>query len=158
MLNLYSRTRPQAVELLLLTAQRLIPTPSLDEADFQGQAHLGHPLKSAIPVQAGAQAGKLLEHATSRVVIFQGLEIMRAPADTRALIDEDAIGRGDDQLLAGVALLLAGVVALALLLVFRLALGLFNAINDEGQFGVSFTEFFNRADALLAAFVFGLGQ
>ena len=79
MLDLHSRTRPQLVELLLLTTQRMISTRSLNEADLQGQAHLGHPLKAAVGVQTGAQYGKLLEHTALRVIIFQRLEIVRPP-------------------------------------------------------------------------------
>src|SRR2546421_10481012 len=109
----------------------MIPTRSLDEADFQRQAHLGHALKAAIPVQAGAHSCKLLEHTALRVVIFQGLEIVDATPHTWALINDNARRRPCNQLLARVALLLAGVVIFALLLLFRLLFWLFDAIYDE---------------------------
>src|SRR4051812_30551057 len=105
----------------------MISTRSLNEADFHRQAHLGHALKAAIAIQTGAEGGEFLEHAAPGVVIFHGLKIVSAPADTWALIHDDAIRSGRDELLAGMAFLLTRVVILALLLVFRLALGLFDA-------------------------------
>src|SRR5436309_5543143 len=131
MLNLHSPTRPQLVELLLLTSQRMIPTRSLNQPDFKWQTHFRHALKAAVAIQTGAQVGKLLEHAALSMIIFECLEVVSAPANARTLINDDAIGCCRDELLAGVALLLTGVIAFAFLLVFGLAFGLFDTINDE---------------------------
>jgi hypothetical protein len=35
---------------------------------------------------------------------------------------------------------------------------LFDTIDYEGQFGISFPKFFNRTDALFSTFVLGYGQ
>jgi len=50
--------------------------------------------------------------------------------------------------------LLARVITLSFLWIVWLALGLFDPVNDEGQFGVSFAEFFDAADAFRAALLF----
>src|SRR5205807_1453840 len=121
----------------------MIPTRSFNQPDFQWQAHLGHALKAAIAIQTRTQVGKLLEDAPLRMIIFECLEIVRAATDTRTLINQDARRGCRDELLAGVALLLTGIITLALLLVFGLPFRLFDPVDDDAQFGVSFPKFFN---------------
>ena len=76
------------------------------------------------------------------MIVFEGLKVVLASAATRALINNNTVGCRDQQLLAGVAFFLAGIVAFAFLFIFRFAFGLLDAINDKGEFRISFFEFF----------------
>jgi hypothetical protein len=92
------------------------------------------------------------------VVILEDFEVMWPPANRRALVNDDARRRADHKLFARVALLLPGIIALALGRGFRFALGLLDAIDDEGQFGICLSELLHRADPLLAALLFFVRQ
>src|ERR1051325_8548291 len=136
----------------------MIPPSALVQTHLGRQTHLLHPLKAAVAIEGRTYFLKFLNETSLTVVIFESLKVMRASANARALIDDDAVGCSSQQLLAGMTFLLARIIVFALLFVFRLAFGLLDAIDDEGQFRVRFTEFFDGANALLAAFAFGFRE
>src|SRR5215210_3337831 len=91
---------------------------------------------------------KLPADFLNALVFFESFEVMSAPANRCALRDDDSRWGADDDLLAGMARLLLRIVTFALLFVLGLTLGLFHAVNDESQFGISFSELFDRTNAL----------
>ena len=69
-------------------------------------------------------------------IFFEDFEVMSTPTNRFALGDDDPRWGAHDYLLAGVARLLFRVVTFAFLFILGLALLLFDAIDDERQFGV----------------------
>lgn len=64
----------------------------------------------------------------------------------------------DDDLLASMARLLFRVVTFALLSILWFALWLFHSINDERQFRISFSELFDRTNALASPLLLFFGE
>lgn len=119
----------------------MISSTSFNQPHFDSQIHLLHSLKAAVAVETHAMLFENLERLTLCLVVFEGLEIVLASAATWTLVNYDAIGGCNQQLLESRAFLLAGVVVFAFLFIFWLAFGLFDPINDEGEFRLSFFEF-----------------
>jgi hypothetical protein len=136
----------------------MVSSPSFNQAHLDSQIHLLHSLKAAVAVQTHTMLFEGVQRLALCLVVFEGLEIVNASATTWTLVNNDAIGGCNQQLLESVAFLLARIVVFAFLLIFWLAFGLLDAINDEGEFRISFFEFVNRTDALFAPLSFAFDK
>ena len=88
------------------------------------------------------------------MVILEDFEVMSASTHRWALVNDNARGYANHDLLERVPLLLPRIIAFALLGSFGLALRLLDPINDECQFGISLAKLFDTANVLFPSLLF----